>query len=62
VNQLEKSEVNELIPLHITNQKQLNEWEAVNILQAETWLFTHTDHGDFLTLDFAKLLATSSPF
>jgi Fic-DOC domain mobile mystery protein B len=53
---LDPDEINGLIPSHITTQSQLNEWEAANILEAETWLFTRTNQGDFLTSDFTKLL------
>lgn len=53
---LDQDEINGLIPLHIATQGQLNEWEAANILKAESWLFSSADHGDFLTIDFTKLL------
>lgn len=53
---LDPDEINGLIPLHITNQSQLNEWEAANILKAESWLFSIHNHRDFLTIDFTKLL------
>lgn len=53
---LDPDEINGLIPLHITTQGQLNEWEAANILQAENWLFSTSNHGDFLTIDFIKRL------
>lgn len=53
---LDPNEINGLIPLHITTQDQLNEWEAVNILKAENWLFLTSTHGNFLTIDFIKLL------
>jgi Fic-DOC domain mobile mystery protein B len=52
---LGSDEINGLIPLHITIQSQLNEWEAANILKAESWLFS-ANHGDFLTIDFIKSL------
>ena len=42
--------------MHITTQGQLNEWEAENILRAETWLFSTNEHGNFLSIDFIKLL------
>lgn len=29
-----------LIPVHITNQNELNEWEQANILDAEQWAFS----------------------
>jgi Fic-DOC domain mobile mystery protein B len=53
---LDPDEINGLIPLHISIQSELNEWEAVNILKAENWLFSKTNHGNFLTIDFVKLI------
>ncbi len=53
---LDPEEMNGLIPLHISTQSQLNEWEAANILKAENWLFSTSHHGDFLTIDFIKRL------
>lgn len=53
---LDPDEMNGLIPLHITTQNELNEWEAANILRAENWLFSTFFHGDFLTIDFIKRL------
>lgn len=53
---LDPDEIMSLIPLHITTQEQLNEWEAANILHAENWLFAKTEHKNFLTIDFIKLL------
>jgi Fic-DOC domain mobile mystery protein B len=53
---LDPDEIRGLIPLHITTQSQLNEWEAANILKAETWLFSVPDHGNFLSIEFTKLL------
>ena len=49
-------EMDGLIPLHITNQNQLNEWEAANILKAESWIFSILNHNNFLTIDFTRLL------
>jgi len=49
-------EIDGLLPLHITTQGQLNEWEALNILEAENWIFSTSYHEDFLTIDFVKLL------
>lgn len=45
-----------LLPLHITTQGQLNEWEAKNIVEAENWLFSTASNGNFLTSEFIKLL------
>lgn len=49
-------ETSGLIPLHITTQDQLNEWEAANILKAENWLTSTLDQKDLLTISFIKLL------
>lgn len=51
---LDQDEIIGLIPPHITTQQQLNEWESANILQAELWLFSRHNHGDFLSLNFTK--------
>lgn len=53
---LNQDEIDELIPPHITNQNQLNEWEAANILKAENWLSITRYRNKLLTIDFAKLL------
>jgi Fic-DOC domain mobile mystery protein B len=53
---LDPDEINGLLPSHITTQGQLNEWEAANILRAEEWAFLVIDHGNFLTIDFTKVL------
>jgi Fic-DOC domain mobile mystery protein B len=53
---LDQDEIDGLIPSHIALQSELNEWEEVNILRAETWVFSKTSHGNFLTIDFLKLL------
>lgn len=45
-----------LIPNHITLQSELNEWEEVNILKAEGWLFSTHSHGNFLSLEFLRLV------
>lgn len=50
---LDQDEMNGLIPLHITTQGQLNEWEAANILKAEVWLFSNSNEN-FLSIDFTK--------
>lgn len=52
---LDPDEVAGLIPAHIANHRQLNEWEAANILKAETWLWSRR-RKDILTLDFMRLL------
>jgi len=53
---LDPNEIDGLIPPHITTQGQLNEWEAANILRAQNWLFAVSNHGNFLTIEFTKLL------
>lgn len=53
---LDPDESADLIPSHITTHGELNEWEAQNILDADEWLFSTNSHGDFLTIDFTKLL------
>ncbi|MDR3476861.1 MAG: mobile mystery protein B [Gammaproteobacteria bacterium] len=53
---LDPDEVDGLIPFHITTQGQLNEWEAANILEAESWLFSTANPGNFLTIEFTRLL------
>lgn len=52
---LDIEEIEDLIPSHITTQGQLNEWEAINILKAEQWLFL-TKHLDIVSLKFIRLL------
>ncbi len=52
---LDPDEIAGLIPTHITAQAQLNEWEQVNIIKAETWLFT-TKHSTILTTAFLQRL------
>ena len=52
---LDPDELDGLVPTHISRRSELDEWEARNILKAETWL-----HGrsrlDVLTLSFVKQL------
>lgn len=45
----------DLIPKHMTTQKQLNEWEQNNIIAAERWLFA-SKHKSLLTIGFIKKL------
>lgn len=54
---LDPDEADGLIPKHITTQSQLNEWEQVNILEAEKWI----SHQNFklqgvMTTEFIKKL------
>lgn len=45
---LNSDEIEGLIPQHIQIQKELNEWEQANILEAEFWLSNH--HFDSLEI------------
>ena len=40
-----------LLPTHITNQQELNEWEFENVARGEEWAFG-ARHSEILTLDF----------
>lgn len=51
---LDADELFALIPGHITTQKELNEWEQLNILQGELWSTQH--QKDFLTESFIRKL------
>jgi len=62
---LDPDEVAGLMPKHIVNHGQLNEWELVNVLQGERWAFAIGGGGrrrnfatvhDLLTLDFVRAL------
>ena len=44
-----------LIPNHISTQDELNEWEYMNISQAQHWAFS-SRHPNYLTLYFCKQL------
>ncbi|MDD5176838.1 MAG: hypothetical protein PHQ05_10490 [Sterolibacterium sp.] len=48
---LDPDEAAGLIPAHIANHGQLNEWEMVNILEGEQWAFGRR-HADLLTSAF----------
>ncbi|MBI4996869.1 MAG: mobile mystery protein B [Rhodocyclales bacterium] len=48
---LDPDEAAGLIPAHIANHGQLNEWEMVNILEGERWAFGRR-HPDLLSNDF----------
>ncbi|MCB1827982.1 MAG: mobile mystery protein B [Coxiellaceae bacterium] len=52
---LDPDEVAGLIPLHISTQGQLNEWEQQNIIDAEVWAFSRK-FSNVLTLEFCKQL------
>lgn len=52
---LDADEAQGLIPTHIDTTSQLNEWEQLNILQAEGWLFSRK-RADVLTEAFVRRL------
>ena len=52
---LSLDETGGLIPDHVTTQKELNEWEAENILGAREWVYSKK-HKDILNIEFANLL------
>ena len=52
---LDPDEAAGLIPSHITNHAQLNEWEMVNILEGEHWAFSRK-HKNMLESDFVRRL------
>ena len=52
---LDPDEAAGLIPSHIANHAQLNEWEMVNILEGEHWAFSRK-HKNMLDSDFVRRL------
>lgn len=52
---LDPDELEGLKPGHIIRRSELDEWEAENILKAETWLL-RARRKEILTLEFIKLL------
>lgn len=52
---LTPDEVYNLIPKHLTTQKELNEWEQFNIVRAEIWA-VGSNKKNTLTIEFAKTL------
>ncbi len=52
---LDPDEAAGLIPSHITNHGQLNEWELVNILEGERWAFARR-RVNLLDSDFIRRL------
>ncbi len=52
---LDGDELNALLPKHITLQSELNEWEQLNILEAEKWGFGQR-HTDILSVAFIQRL------
>lgn len=54
---LDADEANGLIPKHITTQGQLNEWEQMNILEAEKWVSRHSFKlQDVITIECVRKL------
>jgi len=54
---LDPDEARGLIPKHITTQGQLNEWEHVNILEAEKWISRQSFKlAEVTTTEFIKKL------
>jgi Fic-DOC domain mobile mystery protein B len=52
---LDRDEWEALLPKHITLQKELNEWEQSNILEAEKWAFGQR-HSQILSMEFIQKL------
>lgn len=52
---LSPDEIYNLLPKHLTTQKELNEWEQFNIVKGENWAFSRK-RKSFLTIEFAKKL------
>lgn len=52
---LDPDEIEGLIPLHITTQKQLNEWEYANILKAENSIYSYS-HKNLFSIEYAQHL------
>jgi Fic-DOC domain mobile mystery protein B len=52
---LDPDEAAGLIPSHIANHVQLNEWEMANILEGERWAFSRK-HKNLLESDFIRSL------
>jgi Fic-DOC domain mobile mystery protein B len=50
---LEPEELADLVPQHISNQEQLNEWEQANIIAAEHWA---ARKKDIISVHFIQLL------
>ena len=52
---LDPDEAAGLIPVHITTQGQLNEWELANIREGERWAFSRR-RNDLFSIQFVKRL------
>ena len=44
-----------LIPSHLTNREQLNDWEMLNVREGEDWAFAKR-HENILSIDFMQKL------
>ncbi len=56
---LDADEAIGLIPTHIVNHSQLNEWELANVLKGEVWAFgsvRRRQHADLFTSGFVREL------
>lgn len=53
---IDQDQILGLIPAHLTNQQDLNEWEAQNILEGKNWAFTSKRTHNILTIPFIKKL------
>ena len=51
---LDPDEAAGLIPRHIDNHGQLNEWELANIVKGEQWAFSRT-HADALSIELSVI-------
>jgi Fic-DOC domain mobile mystery protein B len=52
---LSPGEIYNLLPTHLTTQKELNEWEQFNIVKGENWAF-RIKRKSILSIEFAKKL------
>ena len=52
---LNNDEIYNLIPKHLSTQKELNEWEQYNIIMAESWAFKHK-RKNIMSIKFAQKL------
>jgi Fic-DOC domain mobile mystery protein B len=54
---LSADEIYNLLPKHLTTQKELNEWEQFNIVKGMNWAFARK-RKDIFSIEFAKKLHT----
>src|ERR1700680_452543 len=52
---LDPDDAQGLIPTHITTQRQLNEWEFINVVKGEEWAFG-TRQRNVLSVSFVETL------